>query len=148
MTVEMVREVVTSDQFRFVAWTRPRIALDSVLHCSQRVLGSAAWWSCMAQRLDNLREEMSACDVEGLAAQISADAPHLAAAARRLAPMNAAILDRARDLRLRIAEVAGSATAAPAIADEMTQFLHSVTVLYRTSDRLLVEAYERDLGGE
>jgi hypothetical protein len=149
VTIELDRETVASgDALKLEAWMPPRAALNEVLHCSQQVMGSAAWWSCLATRLDSLREEMAACDIEGLAGQIIADAPHYAPAARRLPVLDASVQDRARELRIRIAEVAGSRTAAATIAAEVNALLRSVAALYRTSDRLLVEAYERDLGGE
>jgi hypothetical protein len=149
VTIELDREVVANaDALKIKTWMPPRRALDEVLNCSQRVMGTAAWWSCLAQRLDSLRDEMAACDIDGLAAQIIADAPHYATAARRLPLMDNGVQTRARELRIRIAELAGSRTAAPQVAAEVSDLLRSVTALYRTSDRLLVEAYERDLGGE
>jgi hypothetical protein len=129
-------------------WAPTRVALDRLAHCSQRDLGSAAWWACVAARLDGLRDELADSDILGLAAQVTADAPQYAAAARRLPEMSDAIQAEAAQLRLLIADRAGSVSAAPEVRAALEALLRRVRTLYRLSDSLLLDAYERDLGGD
>lgn len=147
MTIEL-ELLATSSSLRVTRLAAPRVALDEVLRCSQRELGTAAWWSCLATRLDRLRDEMAQCDIAGLAAQVTADAPQYAAKARRLPALDLAVQERAREMRMRVAELAGSRSAAPAVAAEVGDLLRKVRQLYTLSDQLLLDAYERDLGGE
>lgn len=130
------------------SYAPPRVALDRLAHCSQRDLGSASWWACVANRLDDLRDELAESDIEGLAAQVTTDAPQYAATARRLPGLDRAVQDEAERLRMRIAEMAGARWAAQAVANDLEHLLRSVRTLYRLSDALLMDAYERDLGGD
>lgn len=150
MTIEAAPagEVIIHSGLTLTSWAAPRASLEELTRCADSELGSAAWWSCLANRLDALRDEMAGCDIEGLAAQVIADAPQFAATAAKLPPMDSDVQSRATELRMRIAEVAGSRTAASHIRLEVKELLRRVRTLYRMSDQLLLEAYERDLGGD
>ena len=59
-------------------WSTPRESLDQLVTCARQEVGSPTWWACLAGHLDELRDELATADIEGLAAQITADGPHLA----------------------------------------------------------------------
>lgn len=150
MTIEAAPpgEVIIHSGLTLTTWAAPRASLEELTRCAESELGTAAWWTCLAHRLDALRDEMAGCDIEGLAAQVIADAPQFAATAAKLPTLDADVQGRATELRLRIADLAGSRTAAKSIQLEVKELLRRVRTLYRMSDQLLLEAYERDLGGD
>jgi hypothetical protein len=123
-------------------------SLDLVLLCPARDLGSAWWWDSVAHHLGELGEELALTDIAGLAAQITTDAPHFATAARRLSLIHDQTqLDLAR-LRREVADLGGSTTAARAVRDAVDVLLGRVRTLNRLSSDLMLDAYERDIGGD
>lgn len=122
-------------------------SLDLLLLCPQLDVGSAGWWDSVAQHLGELGEELALTDIAGLAAQITSDAPHFATAARRLSVIHDQTqLDLAR-LR-QVADLGGSTTAARAVRDAIEVLLGQVRTLNRLSSDLMLDAYERDIGGD
>ena len=111
-------------------------------------VGSPTWWACLARHLDELRDELATGDIEGLAAQITTDAPHLAASAARLPPLEKQVQHELAQLRTLVASACGSMTAAPPVRDAVEVALRHVRTLNRMSDDLLLDAYERDFGGQ
>lgn len=126
----------------------PRESLDRLVTCSREDVGSPTWWVSLARHLDELREELAMVDVEGLAAQITADAPHLAASAAQLPPLGKRIESELSELRMLVAIACGSTTAAPIVQDAVEVTLRRVRTLNQMSDDLLLDAYERDFGGQ
>lgn len=129
-------------------WSTPRESLDRLVNCARQDVGSPTWWACLARHLDELRDELATGDVEGLAAQITTDAPHLAASAARLPPLEKQVQHELAQLRTLVASTCGSMTAAPPVRDAVEVALRHVRTLNRMSDDLLLDAYERDFGGQ
>jgi hypothetical protein len=129
-------------------WQTPREALDHLVRCAEDQVGTPTWWACLARHLDELRDELAHGDIEGLAAQITTDAPHLAAAAARLPHLDAHVQAELTQLGRALAAATGSQSAAPGIRDALQVALRHVRTLHRMSDDLLLDAYERDFGGE
>ena len=127
---------------------RPRQALDRLARCADQDRGTPMWWSCLARNLDQLSEELEIADTVGLVGQIVADAPHLAPAAVRLTSLESRIRVDVAELRLQVAALAGAPLADAVLADRLLVVLDDVRTLYREGDALLLDAYERDLGGE
>ena len=125
-----------------------KASLDRLVGCSEYEAGTSVWWACLARHLDELSEELSLSDMEGLAAQVTTDTPELAADAIRLTNLDTQLRAEVIDLRLRVADLAGSPDAVVDIRDAVEETLRRVHSLDRLSDNLLFEAYERDLGGE
>lgn len=122
-------------------------SLEVLLRCPQQDLGSAWWWDAVGHHLGELGEELALTDIPGLAAQISTDAPHYATAARRLSAMHdQAQLDVAH-LRRDVADLGGS-TAARDVRDAIEALLRRVRTLHRLSSDLMLDTYERDIGGD
>ena len=129
-------------------WQTPRESLDHLVRCAEDQVGTSTWWACLARHLDELRDELAHGDIEGLAAQITTDAPHLAAAAARLPRLDAHVQAELTQLRRALAAASGSQSAAPGIRDALEVALRHVRTLQRMSDDLMLDAYERDFGGE
>jgi hypothetical protein len=127
---------------------RPRVALDRLAHCTSQERGTPSWWSCLARNLDLLAEELEIADTVGLVGQIVADAPHLAPAAVRLTALESRVRTDVAELRLEVAALAGAPLADAVLADRLSALLAEVRELHLEGDRLLLDAYELDLGGE
>jgi hypothetical protein len=129
-------------------WQTPKESLDQLVRCADDQVGTPTWWACVAEHLDELRDELALGDIEGLAAQITADAPHLAAAATRLPRLDRQVQTEITQLRAVLAAASGSHSAAPGVRDAVQVALRRVRTLYRMSDDLMLDAYERDFGGD
>ncbi len=125
-----------------------KASLERLVGCSDHEAGTSVWWACLARHLDQLSEELSLSDIEGLAAQVTADTPELAADAARLMNLDGQLRDEVIDLRRRVADLAGSPEPVVDVREALDNVLHRVRSLDRLSDQLLFEAYERDFGGE
>jgi hypothetical protein len=123
-------------------------SLDRLVRCSELETGTSAWWACLARHLDELGEELSLVDIEGLVAQVITDTPELAADATRLSALDCDVRAEVLDLRLQVAAMAGRPEAVVDIRDAVDATLRRVSSLDQFSGRLLFEAYERDFGGE
>ena len=123
-------------------------SLDLLMRCPSQDIGSAWWWASLTHQLAELGEELASTDVAGLAAQITTDAPHFAAAAHRLPAIDAqAQCDVAR-LRQEVNAHDGATTAAGDLRDAVDALLRRVRTLHRLCSDLMLDAYERDIGGD
>lgn len=122
-------------------------SLEVLMRCPQQDMGGATWWASLAHHLDELGEELALTDLTGLAAQITTDAPHFAAAARRLPALDE---QAQRDVARLHREAAHdrSTTATPEVRGAVEALLRQVRILHRLSSDLMLDAYERDLGGD
>lgn len=125
-----------------------RASLDLLLRYPESAAGTPMWWAFLARNLDVLAEELALGDIEGLAAQVTRDTPELAADAIRLMHLDDSLRTQVRDLRLLVALRAGSDSAVAEVCGAMDALLRGISTLDRLSDELLLDAYERDFGGE
>ena len=123
-------------------------SLDVLLHCPKEDLGTAWWWDAVGHHLGELVEELALTDIPGLAAQITTDAPHYATAARRLSASHDQAQLYAARLRRDVADLGGSRTAARDVRDAIEALLGKVRTLHRLSSDLMLDTYERDIGGD
>jgi hypothetical protein len=123
-------------------------SLDLLMRCRPQDMGTALWWATLAHHLGELAEELALTDVTGLAAQITTDAPHFAAAARRLPPIHEQAQRDAARLRQAATDQSGSPTAARDLCNAVDALLGRVRTLHRLSSDLMLDAYERDIGGD
>jgi hypothetical protein len=123
-------------------------SLERLATCAPRYVGTAGWWSRLALVLDDLREQLAQADMPGLAGQVVADAPELAAAALRLPELDDQVQAEAAQLRLEVAEKAGLRSEALAVRASVQALLGRVRRVERVSQDLLHDTYLRDLGGE
>ena len=129
-------------------WQTPEESLDRLVTCAREDLGSPTWWGLLSRHLDELGGELARGDVEGLVAQITTDAPHLAASAARLPVLDNQVKSELTQLRMLVASAYGSTTAAGPVRDVAEITLRHVRTLNRMSDDLMLDAYERDFGGD
>jgi hypothetical protein len=127
---------------------RPADALERLVTCSHRYLGTPGWWARLADGLDELRAHLAHADTQGLVAQVIADAPELAASALRLPDLDDEAQAHAALLRLEVAEKAGRRSEALQMREAVKTLLGRVRRVERISDDLLHDAYQRDFGGE
>ncbi len=125
-----------------------RSSLDRLSHCSGHESGAASWWACVARHLDELGEDLAVSDNAGLVAQVMEDTPELAAGAVRLEHLDDAVRREVSELRLLIAARAGIGSAVAEVQRAIDEVMHRVRTLDRIADDLLLDAYERDYGGE
>jgi hypothetical protein len=118
------------------------------MRCPQQDTDSALWWASLAHHLDELGEELALTDLSGLAAQITTDAPHFAAAARRLPGLDEQAQRDVARLRREVNAHDGSTTAARDVRGAVDALLRQVRILHRLSSDLMLDAYERDIGGD
>jgi len=123
-------------------------SLDRLVRCPAHEVGTALWWFTLVDHLRELAEELAQTDVAGLADQITTDAPHFAAAARRLPPIHEQARRDAAGLHRAATDLSGSTTGAPAMRDDVDALLRRVRTLHRLSSDLMLDAYERDIGGD
>jgi hypothetical protein len=114
------------------------------MRCPSQDMGSAWWWAGLAHQLGELGEELASTDVVGLAAQITADAPHFAAAAHRLPALDE---QAQRDVARLRGEANAQCAAAREVRGDVEALLRRVRTLHRPSSDLMLDAYERDIGG-
>jgi hypothetical protein len=126
----------------------PWESLDRTMRCPQQDMGTPMWWTAVAHDLGELGEELAQIDVVGLAAQITTDAPHFAAAARRLPLLHERAQREVARLRREAIDLRGSPTGAREVHDAVEATLLRVRTLHRLCSDLLLDAYERDIGGD
>ena len=122
-------------------------SLDRLMRCPPQDVGTAMWWDTLAHDLGDLSEEMARTDVAGLAAQITADVPQFAAAALRLSLIDEQVQRDVARVRREASDQFGSPTAVPALCDHVDALLRRVRTVHRLSSDLMLDAYERDIGG-
>lgn len=107
----------------------------------------------MARQLDNLSDAVvsapgNVIDTEGFTEQIRSDAPHLLGRWMRLSEERDTLMASVTRVRLLVGEYAGDATAVDAVAREVEGVLTTVRRYQERTTDVLLDAYERDLGGE
>ncbi len=120
-------------------------SLDRLAHRAHVDVGSTQWWAALSSDLEELAEELVVGDVGGLAAQIIDDAPHFAASARRLPALDQQLQHDVARLRRVVALRSGSVVA---VCRAVEGILAQVRTLNRLSGGLMLDAYERDIGGD
>ena len=123
-------------------------SLDRMVRCPPQDVGTAMWWDTLAHDLGELAEELARTDVAGLAAQITADAPHFAAASLRIVLIHEQAQGDVARLRREVTAQFGSPTAVPELCHHVDTLLRRVRTLHRLSSDLMLDAYERDIGGD
>lgn len=122
-------------------------ALERLVQCPAQDTGTDRWWAMLAHHLDELGQELALTDVAGLAAQVTTDAPHFAATARRLPLIHEEAQRDIARLRRAATDQLASTTPASAVRTDVEALLRRVRILHRMSSDLMLDAYERDIGG-
>lgn len=115
--------------------------------------GQASWWVELARQLDDLadavrREPGDLVDVDGFTEQIRDDAPHLMSRWLRLSTEREGLFDAVTDVRMLVGHHAGDATAVGVVTGSVRALLSRARRFQERTTEVLLDAYERDLGGE
>jgi hypothetical protein len=122
--------------------------LERVVRCPPQDVGTAMWWDALAHDLGELAEELARTDVAGLAAQITGDAPHCAAASLRVVLIHEKAQGDVARLRREVTDQFGSPITVGELCQHVDALLRRVRTLHRLSSDLMLDAYERDIGGD
>lgn len=113
----------------------------------------AQWWVELVSSLDTLGARLVSHqhDLVGrhaLAEQIRLDAPHLYSQLRRLDAEQEELTGELERVRIRAGASAGDTSATCDVINEIRDFLHRLRRLELRSNTIVVDAYDRDIGGE
>ncbi len=115
--------------------------------------GLISWWIDLTRQLDELADAIrttagNLLDPEGFTEQIREDAPHLMGRWLRLSAERDE-LDRAvTEVRIRAGASAGDPSAVDSIISAVRDVLNRARRYQERTTDVLLDAYERDLGGE
>jgi hypothetical protein len=115
--------------------------------------GLTSWWVEIARQLDDLadavrQEPGDLVDVEGFTEQIRDDAPHLMGRWMRLSTERDGLYDAVTHVRLQVGRDAGDPTAVASAKHSIRALLIRARRFQERTTEVLLDAYERDLGGE
>jgi hypothetical protein len=115
--------------------------------------GRASWWVEIARQLDDLadavrREPGDLVDAEGFTEQIRDDAPHLMSRWLRLSTERDRLYDAVALVRLQVGRDAGDPAAVDSVKRSIRGLLAWGRRFQERTTEVLLDAYERDLGGE
>ncbi len=114
---------------------------------------SGAWWVSVARALDDLDERLAedtAVDAGPAGAFVDAVSrqPSLSNDTTRLIADHTRLIEQARQLRRHVAQVAGDAEQAPAVAAELATLAEAEDRYRRKSRTVFWDSFSRDIGGE
>ena len=115
--------------------------------------GMASWWVETARQLDDLADAVRTepgdlIDVEGFTEQIREDAPHLMGRWIRLSDERDGLVDLISSVRLQVGRDAGDPTAVESVTASIRELLARTRRFQERTTEVMLDAYERDLGGE
>ena len=116
-------------------------------------LGRAGWWVEVTRQLDSLAEAVrdvpgEMIDLRGLTEQIRSDAPHLMGRWQRLAGEQDSLVEAVTEVRMLAGRSAGDPTAAEMVSAAIQDLLARIRRFQERTTDVLLDAYERDMGGE
>lgn len=115
--------------------------------------GRASWWVDVARQLDDLAAAVRSApgdlvDPAGFTEQLRDDAPHMMGRWMRLSHEGEGLHDEISRVRLLVGEYAGDASAVDAVSRAVKGVLDQVRRFQERTTEVLLDAYERDFGGE
>lgn len=116
-------------------------------------LGRAGWWVEVTRQLDSLAEAVrdvpgEMIDLSGLTEQIRSDAPHLMGRWQRLAGEQDSLVEAVTEVRMLAGRSAGDPTAVEMVSGAIQDLLARIRRFQERTTDVLLDAYERDMGGE
>lgn len=115
--------------------------------------GRAGWWVEVCRQLDDLADAVDRSpgdmvDSPGFTEQIRADAPHLMSRWVRLAAERDRLAAAVAEVRLLAGRYAGDPAHVATMSHAIRELLTRVRRLQERTTDVLLDAYERDIGGE
>lgn len=143
-------DTLDGSMLRVVTFSGVQARLSELL---QGHRGMASWWVEIARQLDDLADALRTepgdlIDVEGFTEQIREDAPHLMGRWIRLADERDGLADLISSVRLQVGRDAGDPSAVESITTSIRELLARTRRFQERTTEVLLDAYERDLGGE
>ena len=116
-------------------------------------LGGAVWWVEVTRQLDDLAESVRSTpgnlvDVAGFTEQIRTDAPHLMSRWERLGVERDGLYEAVTAVRLQASAYAGDPFGVIIVSRAVRDVLTRVRRYQERTTDVLLDAYERDMGGE
>lgn len=115
--------------------------------------GKVAWWVDVARALDHLSDAVRSApgdllDPDGFTEQLRADAPHLMSRWTRLCQEGEALAGKVRHVRMMVGTKAADPGAVAEVTAAVREVLSQVRRYQQRTTEILLDAYERDFGGE
>ncbi len=116
-------------------------------------VGRAAWWVELIRQLDDLAESVATApgelvDAAGFTEQLRTDAPYLLGRWLKVAGERDRMLREVTEVRILAGTYAGDFSAVGAISRAVHDVLTRVRRFQERTTEILLDAYERDIGGE
>ena len=113
----------------------------------------ASWWVEVTRQLDDLADAVQSApgdllDAAGFTEQIRADAPHLMGRWERMAGERDGLIVAVTDVRMLAGHSAGDSALIGPVTHAIQDLLQRVRRFQQRTTEVLLDAYERDLGGE
>lgn len=141
---------IPGPRLRAASVSTSRVRLEELLGDHR---GMAQWWVELIRHLDDLRaglvESVDEVDARrGLAEQIRSDAPHLLGRLARLDHEREQISMQAQRVRVLAGEHSGDPQAVNSIVRLVHDLVFRVRRHQEHTTEIMIDAYERDIGGE
>lgn len=138
------------------AWGTKVLQPVSVSHIQGRLgelvkdrRGVAGWWVEVTRQLDSLGEAVLGTPVDGgMAEQFRYDAPHLVSRWEHLAVERDGLYEEVAQVRLLAGRSAGDPLAVGTVIRAIQDVVARVRRFQERTSAVLLDAYERDFGGE
>lgn len=146
----MTAETLDGSMMRVITFSGVQARLTHLLEDRR---GRATWWVQVAEQLDDLIDAVRSApgdlvDAHGFTEQLRDDAPHLMGRWIRLSHEGEGLQDAVTDVRMLVGEYAGDPSAVEAVSRSIKDVLARVRRFQERTTEVLLDAYERDLGGE
>jgi hypothetical protein len=142
---------VTADQYLAGSGLNDLVARTELLLAQRRRL--AGWWVELVACLDALSARAAGVrsgegERDSLAEQIRLDAPHLYGSLRRLDEESEALSAKIVEVRISAGSSAGDDSNYIWVSREVRSVLRRLRKLESRSNSVVLDAYDRDIGGE
>ncbi len=143
-------DTLDSTMLRVITYSSVQSRLTHLLEDHR---GLTSWWVEIARQLDDLadavrREPGDLVDADGFTEQIRDDAPHLMNRWMRLSSERDGLYDAVTHVRLQVGQDAGDPSAVDSAKHSIRALLARARRFQERTTEVLLDAYERDLGGE
>ncbi len=150
MTLVAPDVVADGSMLHVISFGRVQARLAELLHDRR---GRATWWVELTRQLDDLAETVNSApgdvvDSDAFAEQIRSDAPHLMGRWSKLAGERDALYHDVTEVRVLAGTYAGDPSAVAAVSRAVRDVLARVRRFQERTTEVLLDAYERDMGGE
>ena len=143
-------DMLDGSTLRVITFSGVQARLSHLLEGHRRM---ASWWVEVARQLDDLADVVRTepgdlVDVEGFTEQIREDAPHLMGRWIRLSDERDGLAELISSVRVQVGRDAGDPTAVESVTSSIRELLARTRRFQERTTEVLLDAYERDLGGE